>query len=140
MLQTFKIKPVMVFDGRHLPAKLLTEKKRRESRSAARKKAVEYLKLGKMEEARANFKKCIDISPEMASGLIKECRRRGIDCIVAPYEADAQLAYLNMTNMVDFIISEDSDLLAFGCKKVILYLCVNNVVLLKILSIVLGSF
>lgn len=30
----------------------------------------------------------------MALDLIKVCRARNIDCIVAPYEADAQLAYL----------------------------------------------
>lgn len=45
-------------------------------------------------------------------------RAQGVDCIVAPYEADAQLAYLNKIGMVQAIITEDSDLLAFGCKKV----------------------
>ena len=30
----------------------------------------------------------------MALELIKVCRAKNIDCIVAPYEADAQLAYL----------------------------------------------
>lgn len=45
-------------------------------------------------------------------------RAQGVDCIVAPYEADAQLAYLNKVGMVHAIITEDSDLLAFGCKKV----------------------
>ena len=45
-------------------------------------------------------------------------RAQGVDCIVAPYEADAQLAYLNKTGIVQAIITEDSDLLAFGCKKV----------------------
>ena len=34
--------------------------------------------------------------------------------MISPYEADAQLAYLNKINYVDFIISEDSDLLPFG--------------------------
>lgn len=49
---------------------------------------------------------------------VQAARARGVDCIVAPYEADAQLAYLNKTGMVQAIITEDSDLLAFGCKKV----------------------
>ena len=44
-------------------------------------------------------------------------------CIVAPYEADAQLAYLEMQGITDFTISEDSDLLIYGCKKVLLLLC-----------------
>lgn len=41
-----------------------------------------------------------------------------IECIISPYEADAQLAYLSKINYVDVIITEDSDLLAFGAKRV----------------------
>ena len=39
--------------------------------------------------------------------------------VVAPYEADAQLAYLEKKGIVDGIITEDSDLLVFGCRKVL---------------------
>lgn len=39
--------------------------------------------------------------------------------IVAPYEADPQLAYLEKCGHVDAIITEDSDLLVFGCRNVI---------------------
>ena len=76
----------------------------------------------------------------MALELIKVCRAKNIDCIVAPYEADAQLAYLaiqgisffsympckfqiqqvlNHTGIAHLIITEDSDLLAFGCPRVL---------------------
>ena len=41
-----------------------------------------------------------------------------MDCIVAPYEADAQLAYLMKAGIAQAIISEDSDLLVYGCKRV----------------------
>ena len=37
---------------------------------------------------------------------------------MAPYEADAQLAYLSKEGVVDLIITEDSDLVVFGCRKV----------------------
>lgn len=50
--------------------------------------------------------------------LPQECRRRGIDYIVAPYEADAQLAYLAKNKMADIVVTEDSDLILFGCDKV----------------------
>lgn len=39
--------------------------------------------------------------------------------VVAPYEADAQMAYLERVGLVDGIITEDSDLLVFGCRKVL---------------------
>lgn len=39
--------------------------------------------------------------------------------VVAPYEADAQLAYLERAGIVDGIITEDSDLLVFGCRNVL---------------------
>ena len=42
-----------------------------------------------------------------------------IEFIVAPYEADAQLTYLYKEHIVDVVITEDSDLLAFGCEKVL---------------------
>lgn len=39
--------------------------------------------------------------------------------MVAPYEADAQLCFLEREGYVDGIITEDSDLLVFGCRHVI---------------------
>lgn len=50
--------------------------------------------------------------------LNQAARARGVDCVVAPYEADAQLAYLTKSGLAQAVITEDSDLLAFGCKKV----------------------
>lgn len=61
----------------------------------------------------------MDITHEMALKLIKRCREINVDCIVAPYEADAQLAYLNKVGLADYIVTEDSDLILFGCKKIL---------------------
>jgi 5'-3' exonuclease len=38
----------------------------------------------------------------------------------APYEADAQMAYMVKEGIADFAITEDSDLIAFGCNKLVL--------------------
>lgn len=59
----------------------------------------------------------------MAMELMRECRKLGVDSIVAPYEADAQLAFLNISGIADFVITEDSDLTLFGCKKVVRSFC-----------------
>ncbi|OWR41149.1 exonuclease [Danaus plexippus plexippus] len=119
MLQSRNIKPILVFDGRHLPAKAMTELKRRETRDISKKRAAELLSLGKIDEARSFMRRSVDITHAMALALIKECRKRNIDCIVAPYEADAQLAYLNIKNYAQLVITEDSDLILFGCTKVL---------------------
>ena len=38
---------------------------------------------------------------------------------MAPYEADAQLTYLVKEGLADLVITEDSDLLVFGCERVL---------------------
>ncbi|XP_065079181.1 exonuclease 1 isoform X2 [Ochlerotatus camptorhynchus] len=119
MLLSYDIKPILVFDGRHLPAKAMTEAKRRESRDSSKKRAAELLRLGKTEEAKSHLRRCVDITHEMALQLIQECRKRNVDCVVAPYEADAQLAYLNKKGIAQAVITEDSDLMLFGCNKVL---------------------
>ena len=62
----------------------------------------------------------------MAREVIVALQARNIDCIVAPYEADAQLAFLAKAGYVTLVISEDSDLTLFGCDNVIFKLDVNG--------------
>lgn len=119
LLLSHNIKPILVFDGQHLPAKAATEAKRREIRETARKRGAELLRLGRIDEARSFLRRCVDITHEMALQLMQECRKRGVDCIVAPYEADAQLAYLNRTDIAQYVITEDSDLVLFGCNRIL---------------------
>ncbi|NXQ55466.1 EXO1 Exonuclease, partial [Anthoscopus minutus] len=120
MLLSFGIKPILVFDGCTLPSKKEVEKARRERRQASLLKGKQFLQEGRLSEARECFGRSVNITHAMAHEVIKAARAQGVDCIVAPYEADAQLAYLNKIGMVQAIITEDSDLLAFGCKKVFL--------------------
>lgn len=77
------------------------------------------MKRGKHSEARNYLRRCVDITHEMALKLIQACREINVDSIVAPYEADGQLAYLNRSKIVDYVITEDSDLVLFGCTKIL---------------------
>uniref|UniRef100_A0A023F307 Exonuclease 1 n=2 Tax=Triatoma infestans TaxID=30076 RepID=A0A023F307_TRIIF len=128
MLLSHNIKPILVFDGRHLPAKAETEKVRKERRDTNRKKAAELLRADRVDEARSLIRRCVDVTHEMASALMERCHNAGVDCIVAPYEADAQLAYFSLNGVAQLVITEDSDLLLFGCKKVLfkMDLCGNG--------------
>ncbi|XP_062938921.1 exonuclease 1 isoform X2 [Cynocephalus volans] len=120
MLLSHGIKPILVFDGCTLPSKKEVERSRRERRQANLLKGKQLLREGKVSEARECFARSVNITHAMAHKVIQAARSQGVDCLVAPYEADAQLAYLNKAGIVQAIITEDSDLLAFGCKKVIL--------------------
>ena len=50
--------------------------------------------------------------------MITQLQYLKVDYIVAPYEADAQLAFLYKKALIDIVITEDSDLLLFGATKV----------------------
>ncbi|KAL1925794.1 uncharacterized protein VTP21DRAFT_677 [Calcarisporiella thermophila] len=113
------VKPLVVFDGGALPSKLHTEKERKEKRKECLAKAKALCHKGKRKEATEYFQKGIDVTPQMAYQLIQVLRAENIEYYVAPYEADAQLAYLEKIGRVSAIITEDSDLLVFGCKRVI---------------------
>ena len=63
LLLHHQIKPVLVFDGRNLPSKAQTEKKRRENREKYRKMAKECLRQGNYREARECFQRCTDVTP-----------------------------------------------------------------------------
>jgi 5'-3' exonuclease len=49
-----------------------------------------------------------------------------VDVIVAPYEEDAQLAFLSKVNIAQLIITEDGDLLLSGCEKILFKMIDGN--------------
>ncbi|KAJ4471439.1 PIN domain-like protein [Lentinula aciculospora] len=101
-----------------LPAKLGTEKEREKKKEQNVKRANELKDQGKESQAAELYAKCVDVTPQMAYQVIKALKVEKVQYIVAPYEADAQLAYLEHMGLVDGIITEDSDLLVFGCQNV----------------------
>ncbi|KAI9228580.1 MAG: PIN domain-like protein, partial [Piptocephalis tieghemiana] len=119
MLQHHGVKPVMVFDGGHLPAKASTEQERYEKRKQSLQEGLRLYKAGREQEAAKRFQSAIDVTPSMARDLIVELRKKNIDYVVAPYEADAQMAYMARTGQVSAVITEDSDLLVYQCPRVL---------------------
>lgn len=116
MLIHFGVVPYLVFDGDYLPSKAATEVGRAKRREESKKLGLELHKLGKMSQAHLELQKAVDVTPEMARQFIEELKQVGVQYVVAPYEADAQLVYLERKGIIDGILSEDSDLLVFGAK------------------------
>ena len=118
-LLRFNIIPIIVFDGDKLQMKKIEEEERQKRRNEVTMESLKLIRKGKEKEAQTKRLEGIDINPHMAYEFIKLLKQKGIEYYVAPYEADIQLAYLDKINYVDCIITEDSDLLALGCKKVL---------------------
>lgn len=125
LLRCNGVHPVIVFDGARLPAKQREEQDRYENRERARTEAVELdkrRKAGERIDERLFASRCetaIRIKPSMISRLMGALRELGIHYIVAPYEADAQLAFMCRKGQIAAVITEDSDLLAYGCPSTI---------------------
>ncbi|KAK3385078.1 hypothetical protein B0H63DRAFT_494263 [Podospora didyma] len=119
MFKHYGVTPYVVFDGDYLPSKAKTEESREHRREASKKLGMELLKAGKASQAYAELQKAIDVTPEMARLLIEELKKAQVPYVVAPYEADSQLVYLERQGIISGIVSEDSDLLVFGAKRLL---------------------
>lgn len=119
MLIHFGVTPYIVFDGDYLPSKAQTENERAKKREESKQKGLEFYRLQKPSLAQLEFQKAVDVTPEMARQFIDELKKLGVQYVVAPYEADAQMVYLEKKGIIQGILSEDSDLLVFGAKRLL---------------------
>ena len=62
------------------------------------------------------------IAKEIIDKVLCLLAELNIKYLIAPYEADGQLAYLYHNKMIDAILTEDSDLLAYKCDNILLKL------------------
>jgi exonuclease-1 len=117
---------IVVLDGASLPVKGIRNKERREFREKNKTDARAAAEDGNSELAMKHYQRSVSITPEMVQNLIQALKKEGVDFIVSPYESDAQLSYLSKAGIVDLVISEDSDLLVYGCKRVLYKLDVEG--------------
>nr|XP_027202148.1 exonuclease 1-like [Dermatophagoides pteronyssinus] len=115
-LLNYSIDCVFVFDGVSLPSKKKTDELRRSQRATSLEKAAQYRNKSDRKNEFKYLSAAVSVSWEQVKDLIDNLRELNIKYLVAPYEADSQLAFLNYQNYVDFIFSEDSDLLLYGAK------------------------
>ncbi|CAH0520531.1 unnamed protein product [Peronospora belbahrii] len=129
-LQEHNITPIFVFDGAPLPAKAQENAVRSRLRAEWKTKAQMLLEKRKEEQdCRAIFVACtkaLTVTNDMVMNLIAVLRRMNITFFVAPYEADAQLAFMSRQKIVDVVISDDSDCVPYGVKTILFKLNQNG--------------
>ncbi|PAN16546.1 hypothetical protein PAHAL_3G068100 [Panicum hallii] len=123
LLRHYKVVPVVVFDGGSMPCKAATDNERQRKRELSLNMAKEKLEQGNTAAAVDLFRKAVHITPSMAYQLIQILRSENVEFVVAPYEADAQLAYLTTLDAdhggIAAVVTEDSDLIAYCCPAII---------------------
>lgn len=118
-LLDYGIKPIFIFDGDFLQSKEKTFIERREQREKSRAEVEFYLSRNDAGKARELMKRCVSVTPEILHSVLSALKISGIEYIISPYEADAQLYFLQKIHYIDYIVTEDSDLIAYGAQKVL---------------------
>ena len=119
MLLHYGIAPYLVFDGDDLPSKRGTEVDRHRRREESKALGLDLYRQGRIAQAHQELQKAVDVTPHMARQVIEELKLLNVQYVVAPYEADAQMTFLERQGIVNGIISEDSDLLVFGVQRLL---------------------
>lgn len=112
------IKPIFVFDGKPPSLKNETVLLRKENKKKAKKKLDNNEYITELEKNKLTQKTC-NITKSDIQIFQKLLEYLGIPYINSPSEADSQCAYLYQAGLVDYIISEDSDIIVFGGDKII---------------------
>ncbi len=71
------------------------------------------------EEVKKLRKSIVYRREDLTAMIINECRKRGVKVFSAPFEADWQLVSAQLDNLIDVIISDDSDLFIIGGDKIV---------------------
>ncbi|CCD26260.1 exodeoxyribonuclease DIN7 NDAI_0H00860 [Naumovozyma dairenensis CBS 421] len=119
MMKQLNIQPFVVFDGGPIEVKRAIEMDRLRKRENNKLMAKKLWCNGERHAAMERFQKSVDVTTEMAKCIIDYCKDNSIPYVIAPFEADSQMVYLEKIGMIDGIISEDSDILIFGGNRLI---------------------
>lgn len=119
------IKPLFVFDGKPPELKYNTINKRVKEKCISKKRIEENNYINEKEK-----KKLIQNSFFINKKEIEDCKmlleKMNIPYIQSLEEADSQLAYLCKKNYIDYIISNDTDILIFGSKNILPFFKSSN--------------
>jgi len=117
--KVYKITPIFVLDGIDPPVKHEEKQKRFEKREFLKKKVEKLKENHKFSKAIKLMKNAITFKPSTIRLLIEMLKLKNFEYIVSPYEGDFELIYLEKINKIDFIITNDSDLIPLGGKNIL---------------------
>ncbi|MFL2933256.1 MAG: flap endonuclease-1 [Nitrososphaerales archaeon] len=120
------IRPIYVLDGKPPQLKSTLIKKRKEIREKNQEKYQKAKEEGDLEQARRYAHSMIKINEDIINDVKKILDLMGIQCIQAPAEGEATVAYMNELDLVNYAVSQDYDSLLFGAKRLCRNLTVSG--------------
>jgi exonuclease-1 len=118
LLKENNINCIAVFDGNLLPAKIKEVQERISCKIANEILASKLREEGDIVKSNVVNNRSLNVTPIHINTLVYLLKKLNFKIIVAPYESDAQIAYLYHKNKIDFAITEDSDLIPYGVKRI----------------------
>ena len=131
-LYKWNIKPIFVFDFAYpkMKDKCIIDRKNKKD-EYKKKYLIEKNKLMK----KKYYNLCSSITQKEYNDIIKLIKLFGFTYIFSKEEADSQCAYISKKGFVDYVISDDSDLLLFGCKNIIKNFTLNEKKKMKVINL-----
>ena len=114
-----KVKLCFVFDGKFPLLKVKEQEHREYRKRLAEKKLKEAKEAGDEELILRYAKQTTRLDRKKAEEAKELLSALGLPVIQAPSEAEAQCAFINERNEVDFVATSDYDTLLYGAKKVV---------------------
>lgn len=108
------IRPIYIFDGKAPFEKINELEKRKKRRDLADEKFLEAKEAGNEIEMEKYEKRKIKVTAKHVEDVKKLLNLMAVPVFVAPSEAEAYCAFLGANKIVDAVITEDMDTLAFG--------------------------
>lgn len=120
LMEKFRIAEIfLVMDGKRCPLKVNESADREKRRQNNLREARAYKRNGRMDKAEDKYKMCIKINDVFCHSVMREVYKtfnshKRVKLVWSPYEADAQLAKLCIDQVVDAVVTEDSDVLVYS--------------------------
>ena len=113
MAQGHGLELVIVFDGAPTPAKQETDQARR----VRQQKALQKLQYDEEPDAKT-LRAAVSLGWPAVKACLAELRKWGIPYVVAPYEADCQLAHLASSGLIWAAVTVDSDFILHQLERI----------------------
>jgi 5'-3' exonuclease len=87
-------------------------------RQAAEARAHQLWGEGNIGDAQLLFSEAAAPTPRLSWLVAQRLKQIGILYTFAPYQSDSQLVHMELEGIIDFSVTEDSDLIAYGARHV----------------------